>query len=158
MFALGDGISPMNQKGKQGGVLICRPVTSGIQSDYCIEVMKNNAILSDALKKYDNTEATCNDSNDEPNAECFIKAFDNCEKASIKNKVNTIEGDLVFYYLETLPDNDCLMYYTYDDSFDRFAGDGKGHNGYICSDIELKENKHYSTLKCEDSEFGFYLN
>jgi len=101
-------------------------------------------------RQYDTTPATCNDIFGKPDGECFVKAFEKCEHASIKNIVHTIEGDPVFLYA-SIDVDDCQLGFHTDQRLDRFSSQvDQTFHSEICTKVELDEYK--LTFLCNNEQ------
>ena len=111
--------------------------------------------IFDSHMQYTNYQSTCNDVIGQPNAECFVKSFENCNSATIKHRVNTVEGDPVFFYAAVIPNDPCEIHFEIDDRLDKFGG---GNFGKIksCSDVKLTQN--HLDFYCHDDWYGFPLH
>jgi len=110
-----------------------------------------------SFKEYMEYQATCNDIQGKPDAQCFIESFEKCEYATMKNMVYSVEGDPVFSYAEIIEDG-CQLVLTIDDRLDKH-----GHNslldGIVCTDVRLSETGQLLEVTCDDSgdSYGFNL-
>lgn len=99
-------------------------------------------------RQYDTTPVTCNDISGKPDAQCFVKSFEKCEHASIKNMVHTMEGDLVFVYAYVDVD-DCKIHHSVDLRLDRFSSrDDQIFQTMICTDLKLENTQLF--FQCGD--------
>lgn len=102
---------------------------------------------STSFMQYNATGTTCNDTLGKPDVDCFLNAFEECKSASIKNKVNTVEGDPIFLYADIM--SDCQISVRIDNSLDKFSG--KLTEDAICFDVKLDEIAKHLLFSCDDS-------
>jgi hypothetical protein len=101
-------------------------------------------------RQYDATPATCNDITGKPDGQCFVKSFENCEHASIKNTVHTMEGDPVFLYA-SIDVDDCQLSYHTDLRLDRFSSQiDQTFHSEICMKVELDDDE--LIFQCGDEQ------
>lgn len=93
-----------------------------------------------------------------PNAGCFVNAYKSCTPAIIQQKMDTIEGDPVFYtaiVTSANSENKCSLELLVDTTNDRFAIPGISKS--ICQSVE-SEDGFLRFTNCEDNEeHGFPL-
>ena len=106
--------------------------------------------------QYDSFPSTCNNSLGDPNGNCFVNAFEKCETAMIKNKVNTVEGDAVFFYAQIIFADGCDIFFKVDDSRDAY-GNGSLMDGTVCFDVRVSDNEQNLEFLCDDEWYGFPL-
>ena len=105
----------------------------------------------EAQRQYDTTPATCNDAlTGKPDGKCFLDSFESCRHASIKNSVNTFEGDPVFLYAYVDID-DCKIRHMIDLRLDEFSSipDRTFHSS-LCTNV--KSDDHTLYFECDDGE------
>ena len=101
-------------------------------------------------RQYDTTPATCNDITGKPDGQCFVKSFEKCEHASIKNKVSTIEGDPVFLYAY-IDIDDCKIRHSVDLRLDRFSSiSDQTFQSTICTKVQ--SDGHDLSFQCGDEQ------
>jgi len=101
-------------------------------------------------RHYDTYPATCNDILGKPDGECFVKAFEKCKHASIKNMVNTFEGDPVFLYAY-IDIDDCKIRHSTDLRLDRFSSmSDQTFQSVICTKVQSDGNNLY--FQCGDED------
>jgi hypothetical protein len=101
-------------------------------------------------RQYDTTPATCNDILGKPDGECFVKAFENCKHASIKNMINTIEGDPVSLYAYIDVD-DCKIRHSVDTRLDRFSSmSDQTLQSIICTKVQ--SDGYDLSFQCGDEQ------
>ena len=138
-----------------GSTFYCNSVASGDCIVYSISLLPNfRPVIDEVLGKdesqrqYDTSPATCNNIMGKPDGKCFVKSFQECKHASIKNKLYAVEGDPIFYYAYIDVD-DCLLRYHVDLRQDGTTdNDPQDFRGFVCSDIQL--NDHELSFQCED--------
>ena len=96
----------------------------------------------------------CNNFLGQPDFECFVDSFEQCNPATIDITRNTVEGDPVFTSGIVVAQSDgCVLDFTIDATHDRFSAEGIEHR--ICSDVTLDEKM--MTFHCDDGKFGIPL-
>ena len=114
---------------------------------------------SDSFSRYDSFPSTCDSLLGNPDADCFVKAFEECETATIKNMSTTVEGDPIFFYAQIILTGDCKIFFEVDDSLD-YYGHNSLLNGIMCFDVRVSDNKQYLEFLCGDNDdewYGFTL-
>ena len=140
-----------------GSTFYCNSIHPEECASYSISFLPNFRPFVDTVldkeegqRQYDTTPATCNNIMDKPDGECFVKAFEECKHASIKNMVNTVEGDLVFLYAY-IDIDDCKIHHSTDLRLDRFSSQiDQTFQSVICTKVELDDNK--LTFQCGDEQ------
>lgn len=90
-----------------------------------------------------------------PDGECFVKAYDECQSAIIKQSIHTMEGDPIFFYAQVLSDS-CTIQFVIDDRYDKHGSD-KAITEKTCRNAQLLENS-ISFLCGDDIDgYGFSL-
>ena len=138
-----------------GSTYYCNSVYPQECVSYSISLIPNFRPIADSIlyeeesqRQYDTTPATCNDFMGEPDGDCFVKAFEECKHASIKNKFKTIEGDPVFVYAYIDVD-DCMIRYSVDLRMDRFSSDpDQTFHSYLCTSVQPSE--YELSFQCGD--------
>ena len=107
------------------------------------------------FRHYSMMKASCNNSTGHPDGECFMKFFEKCESARIKQIVSTIEGDPIFFYATIVPENSCSIQFVVDNREDKFGSQTITER--TCQDAELLENE--ISFQCGDDIdlYGFPL-
>jgi hypothetical protein len=102
-------------------------------------------------RQYDTTPATCNDIiTGKPDGECFVKSFEKCEHASIKNTVSTVEGDPVFLYAY-IDIDDCKIRHSVDLRLDRFSSmSDQTFQSTICTQVQSDDTD--LSFQCGDEQ------
>jgi len=102
-------------------------------------------------RQYDTTPATCNDIiTGKPNGQCFVKSFEKCEHASIKNTVSTVEGDPVFLYAY-IDIDDCKIRHSVDLRLDRFSSmSDQTFQSTVCTQVQSDD--HDLFFQCGDEQ------
>ena len=94
-------------------------------------------------------KASCNNSTGQPDGECFVNAFENCESARIKQMGSTVEGDPIFYYATIMPEDSCKIHLEIDISLDKWKGIAtEGIIQRTCTDVKLSE--YHLDFQCGD--------
>lgn len=104
---------------------------------------------------YSMKNASCNNSQNYPDVECFIKSFEKCESASIKQLSYTIEGDPIFSYATVVPEDSCNILFESDNSQDTWGAPDKGLRKIMCTDVYLSD--YNLIFQCEDIQHGIRL-
>ena len=139
-----------------GSAHYCNSIYPEFCESYSISFIPNFRPMIDALSKeepqrqYDTTPVTCNNLMGKPDGECFVKSFEECKHASIKNKVNTFEGDPVFVYAYVDVD-DCKIHHSVDLRLDRFSSKfDRIFHSYACTSVQSSE--YALTFQCGDTQ------
>jgi len=97
----------------------------------------------------------CNDFLGRPDGECFVKSYNNCEPAIIKQSLHSIEGDPIFFYAQVLPDS-CTISFAIDDRYDKHGSSKSITEQVLCQDAKILDNN--LTFLCDDVDmYGFPL-
>ena len=107
-------------------------------------------------RQYDTTPATCNDIiTGKPDGQCFVKSFEKCEHASIKNMVSTVEGDPVFLYAY-IDIDDCKIHHSVDLRLDRFSSiHDQTFQSIVCTQVQSEDNG--LSFHCGDEQRMLFL-
>ena len=140
-----------------GSTFYCNSIHPAECVSYSISLLPNFRPFVDTIldkeesqRQYDTTPATCNDILGNPNGECFVKAFEECKHASIKNTVSTFEGDPVFFYAY-IDIDDCKIRYSIDNRQDRFSSMSEQQfHSAICTKVHLDDND--LSFQCGDEQ------
>lgn len=97
----------------------------------------------------------CNDFLGKPNGECFVKSYDDCEPAIIKQSLHSMEGDPIFFYAQILPDS-CMISFVLDDRYDKH-GSNKAITERICRDAQLLDGNLIFQCDNDVDRYGFPL-
>ncbi len=119
-------------------------------SDSHLNRMIHDMDKSNSIKNYEMLETTCNSDNGEPDGECFINAFDECEPARIKQMSSTFEGDPIFYYAHVILSEPCTIHFAIDNSQDAWGGISKGLHQKTCVDAQL--DKYTINFQCDNEQ------
>ena len=140
-----------------GSTFYCNSIYPEECVSYSISLIPNfrpfmDTVLDDeeGQRQYDTTPATCNDILGKPDGGCFVEAFEKCKHASIKNMVNTIEGDPVFLYAY-IDIDDCKIRHSVDSRLDRFSNmSDQTLQSIICTKVQL--NGYDLSFQCGDEQ------
>ena len=102
-------------------------------------------------RQYDTTPATCNDVlTGKPDGQCFTDSFETCKHASVKNTVNTVEGDPVFLYAYIDVD-DCKIRHMTDLRLDEFSSmSDRTFHSTLCTNVEFDDHNLY--FECDSGD------
>jgi hypothetical protein len=107
------------------------------------------------IRHYSMMKASCNNSTGHPDGECFMKFFEKCESARIKQMVSTIEGDPIFFYATIIPEDSCSIQFVVDDREDKFGSQTITER--TCQDAKLLENDISFQCGNDIDSYGFPL-
>ena len=145
-----------------GSTFYCNSIYPEECESYSISLFPNFRPFVDTVldkkegqRQYDTTPATCNDALGKPDGECFVKAFEKCKHARIKNMATTFEGDPVFLYAYIDVD-DCKIHHSVDLRLDRFSSvSDQTFQSIICSKVRLDDYDLF--FQCDDEQRSFPL-
>jgi len=113
-----------------------------------LSITPQDYVIRPEIRDYTMMKASCNNSTGHPDGECFMKSFEKCESARIKQMSATIEGDPIFYYATIVPEDSCSIHFEKDTSLDKWGGASKGITKRVCVDVQLYG--HYLEFQCGD--------
>ena len=112
--------------------------------------------ISNAAKSFATIPTTCNDFMGKPDGKCFVKAFENCEYASIKNIHSTIEGDPIFSEAHIEIDGTCSITYSVDSRDDKWRDQNIDPISVkTCTGAQFSNDQ--IILECDGEQYGFSL-
>lgn len=115
----------------------------------------NDSATPAGIRNYAMMKASCNNNTGHPDGDCFMKSFEKCESARIKQSLTTIEGDPIFFYATIVPENSCTIQFVVDSREDKYSDQTITER--TCQDAQLLENS--ISFRCGDDvdRYGFSL-